>query len=293
MSDKQTKELVATNANVANISIDNLNILDPAQYDILKATMINLSKSKKSGISSVEDGIAIFARARELNLPFLSSMEHIHVINGKTGLDVHLIKALLLKAGVIFNKIKDYAPQYEYTDGNNLYVQLPDFATIVASPKEAKEMRAKDSDAYPVWVCRCYSTFNNQLLKEVQLTDKHKIVYSREEGAKVHNEGNIPIYIVPAKPIDYVTEYEFSRTVKGNVMKAIGRFSYSEAMSAELFNNNTYQKYGKVMISHRAFTYGAREIANDLLMGCMETTELRVVNNQSISDSDFVDVEIC
>ena len=44
------------------------------------------------------------------------------------------------------------------------------------------------------------------------------------------------------------------------------------------------------MIGHRAFIFGARDIANDILMGCMETTELKVVENAPISDIDFVDV---
>lgn len=46
-------------------------------------------------------------------------------------------------------------------------------------------------------------------------------------------------------------------------------------MTAGMFEKDTYKKYPKVLIGHRAFTYGARDIASDVIMGCMETTELK------------------
>jgi hypothetical protein len=46
------------------------------------------------------------------------------------------------------------------------------------------------------------------------------------------------------------------------------------------------------MIGNRAFTYAARDIGSDLLFGVMESTELKIVNNQNIDDKDFDDVEV-
>ena len=43
------------------------------------------------------------------------------------------------------------------------------------------------------------------------------------------------------------------------------------------------------MIGHRAFTLGAKEIGSDVLMGCMETTELKLVEDVDIVESDLVD----
>ena len=46
-------------------------------------------------------------RAQDLNLPFSTGIEHIHVINGKTGIDIHIVKALLSKAGCTWRCLKD------------------------------------------------------------------------------------------------------------------------------------------------------------------------------------------
>ena len=90
------------------------------------------------------------------------------------------------------------------------------------------------------------------------------------------------------------TEYEFTRyrniNGKERVQTVTSHYSYSEAQSADLFSKDTYKKYARIMIGHRAFVLGARDIANDLLMGCMETTELKVVENAPITDVDFVEV---
>lgn len=77
---------------------------------------------------------------------------------------------------------------------------------------------------------------------------------------------------------------------KEREITAISHYSFSEAQTADLFSKDTYKKYARIMISHRAFVLGARDIANDLLMGCMETTELKVVENAPITDVDFVDL---
>ena len=48
------------------------------------------------------------------------------------------------------------------------------------------------------------------------------------------------------------------------------------------------------MVGHRAFTYGARDIASDVLFGVMETTELRVVSGQELhpNDIEYEEVQI-
>ena len=44
------------------------------------------------------------------------------------------------------------------------------------------------------------------------------------------------------------------------------------------------------MVAHRAFVYAARDIASDFLMGVMETTELKQINNIDITDSDIIEI---
>ena len=42
------------------------------------------------------------------------------------------------------------------------------------------------------------------------------------------------------------------------------------------------------MIATRAYTFGAREIASDLLMGAYETTELFDMNNIKYDAKDYI-----
>ena len=58
-----------------------------------------------------------------------------------------------------------------------------------------------------------------------------------------------------------------------------------------MFEKDTYKKYPRILISHRAFTLGARDIASDVLFGVQETTELKIVTGTEISDSEFVDYQ--
>ena len=55
--------------------------------------------------------------------------------------------------------------------------------------------------------------------------------------------------------------------------------------------HDTYKKYARILIEHRAFTYAARDIASDILFGVMETTELKIVNNLSIDEQDIIEVD--
>jgi len=73
-------------------------------------------------------------------------------------------------------------------------------------------------------------------------------------------------------------------------MSSIGKFSYSDAVAADMFSKDTYKKYPRILIGHRAFTYGARDIASDVLFGVMETTELKVVANVDIEDADVIEI---
>lgn len=71
----------------------------------------------KSGVSSFKreaDVIVVLIRGAELGLPYGVSVNNIFPINGKTGMSVHLHKALLQNAGVYFELIEDYVPVYNY-----------------------------------------------------------------------------------------------------------------------------------------------------------------------------------
>lgn len=75
-------------------------------------------------------------------------------------------------------------------------------------------------------------------------------------------------------------------------MHAKSHFSYNEAANAGLFEKDTYKKYPRILISHRAFAYGARDIASDYLMGVMTDDEImEVIGNTNLDTDDFVNVE--
>lgn len=270
-----------------------INLFDENQLAKAEIFLKRFMGSEKGGIKSIADGLAILARAQDLQLPFTTCIEHIHVINGKTGIDIHIIKSLLSRAGIVWKCTKDYVPQYQYTDGNTIYIetQIPQYCVKCRTAKEAIE--ATTDDIVGIYPVQWFTDLKGNIYNEFEVSDKCVKAVNRQHALKIANEGKFPIIRIPAQPVDYVTEYEFtrSRTINGKkvIQTAISHYSHSEALSAGLFDKDTYKKYPRILISHRAFTLGARDIASDLLMGSMETTELKIINNMDIDDNDVVD----
>lgn len=296
-------EVVTTNNNAAkpviNGGLNTLNFFDSKQLVAAENFLTKIMRSEKGGIKSVNDGLAVLMRAQDLGLPFSTCIEHIHVINGKTGVDIHVIKALLLRAGVTWKCIKDYAPLYEYTDGINVYMDnaIPDYCIKCLSSKEADAKAKADiekgiNDNVYIYPVKWYQDFNGNIYKDYQLNTKQfGIAVNRQQANEIAKGGRNPVYRIPAKPVDYITEYEFHREINGIDTIAIGKFTYSEALTADLFSKDTYKKYPRILISHRAFTYGARDIASDVIFGVMETTELKIVNSSELNGEDVASVE--
>ena len=278
-----------------NAGLSTLNLLDEKQLAAAEVFITKVMRSNKSGITSKEDGLAVLMRAQDLQLPFSTCIEHIHVINGKTGVDVHIIKSLLSRAGVVWECTKDYTPQYQYTDGNTVFLetQLPQYCVKCRTPKEAEEKTNDETvGVYPV---KWYTDLKGNVYNQFQVSDKCVVAINKLQAIKFANEGKFPVIRIAAQPIDYVTEYKFTRykmiNGKEREVTTLSHFSFSEAQAAELFSKDTYKKYTRILIGHRAFTLGARDIAPDAIMGCMETTELKIVNGKDLSSDDFIDVD--
>lgn len=287
----QSKD-IARYENNANIST--LNLFDEKQLASAEVFLTKVMKSSKGGISSVADGLAVLMRANDLNLPFSTCIEHIHVINGKTGIDIHIVKALLSKAGCTWRLLKDYQPQYEYTDGFSVYNDnaLPDYVVRCKSQQEAEEKGRDGGDTHYVYPVKWYKDFNGSVYKDYQLnTTNFSIAINKAQAAEITKAGKTPVFRVPSVPIDYMTEYEITRYKNGKETTANGRFSYNEAVIADLLTKDTYIKYARTLIGHRAFTLAAREIGSDLLLGSMETTELKIVSGVELTGKDFGSVE--
>lgn len=272
-----------------------LGVFSPEQIAELEVFLTKYIRSDKAGIKSVQDGLAIAMRAKDLRLPFSTCAEHIHVVNGKTGVDVHIAKALLLKGSVSWECIEDYHALYEYTDGFNAYVEdkLPSGCIKVRNAAEAAEKLKDnpDSDNIYVYPVKYYKDYNNNVYKDYQLNSSFGIAVNQAHAQKIASEKKIPIYRIPAIPVDYVTSYKFTRKVGDVVMTAVGKFTYNDAVAAKCFDKTTYQLYPKVMIGHRAWFYGARDIGSDLLMGCMSIDELNQVTGSNIpEDVEVIDI---
>lgn len=281
----------------SNHNLSTINLLDPTEVAKAEVFLQRMMKSSKGGISSVQDGLAVIARAQDLSLPFTTCLEHIHVINGKTGVDIHIIKALLSRAGITWTCDEDYIPLYEYTDGINVYNdrELPDYCKRCKSEEEATKVSEDNTDNIGVYPVAFFKDFNGNVYRKYQLNDKFAIAINVADAKAKAQQGKFPIYRIPAIPIDYVTSYTFTRYKRINgkdvVVTAKSKFSYSEAATAGLFEKDTYKKYCRTLIGHRAFTYGARDIASDILFGVMETTELKILSGQELYDRDVIEIQ--
>lgn len=297
---KVNTDLAKHDVHESNFGLTAINLFDAKQLAAAENFLNKIIRSEKGGIKSVNDGLAVLMRAQDLQIPFSTSIEHIHVINGKTGIDIHIIKALLLKAGVVWRNTKDYTPLYEYTDGINAYVEdkLPADAIKCKSSKEANAKAEEDNkngiDNIYVYPVKFYQGYDGNIYKDYQLNSNFAVALNKQHAQQLIGNKKIPIFRIPAVPCDYRTSYWFKRYFNVNgkleLVEAIGHYSYSEAVTADAFSKDTYKKYARIMIGHRAFVYGAREIASDLLMGCMEITELKQINNIDITDADVIEI---
>lgn len=293
-SNGASSRALTTRHNEQGTGLTVINLLDEKQLASAELFLKKFMSSEKGGIKSIADGLSILARAQDLQLPFTTCIEHIHVINGKTGIDVHIIKSLLSRAGIVWKCTKDYVPQYQYTDGNTVYLetQLPQYCVKCRTPKEAIE--ATKDETVGVYPVHWYADLKGNIYNEFGINDKCVKAINRQHALKIASEGKFPILRIPAQPIDFVTEYEFTRRYMINgkevITTATSHFSFSEAQTAKLFEKDTYIKYARIMIGHRAFVLGARDIANDILMGCMETTELKIIADAPINDAEFIEI---
>ena len=81
----------------------------------------------------------------------------------------------------------------------------------------------------------------------------------------------------PDDPEDFdrVTTIKFFRNHPqlNMVIEEIVEYSMKEAVKAGLATKETWLKYPKILLWNRTFTFGARRIASDVLLGVMEVSE--------------------
>lgn len=291
------KEIVVSSTNCP--TLNDINLLNADHRELALGFIKSLIESPKSGIKTIADGLALMSRAQQLGIPFATAIDNISIVSGKTVISVHVAKMLLLKAGIKFTKTKDYIPLYNYTDGNIIFLenQLPDYAIKCGTAEQAKKVTDNSNTNvgfYPVRYYYMPVDGKTQLIPETSLPSNVQIIKSVMDAESVKKNSKIPILPAPPQTYDICTEYKFERVYKdGSTKVEISRFTWQDAVTAGLSEKDVWQHYPKQMLDNRAFMYGARAIADDLLMGCMETLESQCISDNPIGyeDNEIIDAE--
>ena len=132
-----------------------------------------------------------------------------------------------------------------------------------------------------------------QVFNQFQINDKFSIALHQPQAIKLAQEGKYPVIRIPQQPYDIKSEYKFERWQKVNGREihrtCIGKYSKNDAILAKLVDKDNWQKQFSNMLNIRAFTLGAREIGDDILMGCYEINELKEFTNTPFEKKDFED----
>lgn len=192
-------------------------------------------------IKKEEDVIIAIITGNQLGLPYTTSINNIFPINGKPGMSAHLIRALLLQNGIVFNKDYDFEPMYQYYEG-----ELDANGKLIAKKIEV----AGKEKPQPIL----------RGVAPIDKIDETKHVAGRVE-------------------VDRITQYTFTRMLKQangeyEKIKVVSSFKMSEANTAGLLGKDNWKNYPVRMCDARAFTAGAREIASDIIFGMYSINEL-------------------
>jgi len=237
------------------------------KLDAWKPLITSLVSDKTCGVKSEGDAYLVLLKAHELGIGFTNALAHVHIIKNKVGIDIHIIKAILSnpKSGVQTTRTFNYEPIYRcilYNSVQCLSTELPETAI------------------------RVLKLSGNPQIETLVANGKIPYRYVPDTKDSEHST-----------PVDFITQYVFKRTYlnikdEWETREHIETFKRSDAIRAQLMLDSTGQinkdsawfKYEPLMIDHRCFTFGARAIASDLLMGTSSYDELLEVNGFSPSE---------
>lgn len=241
------------------LSLDFINNYEPS---IKILTDIVASKKIKK-VVTVQEAMTYYIKSKELGLPFITSIDHMFDVSGKTNMDVHAMRAMVLRAGTIkWDIIYNNVPLYKYIDSTGRVI-----ATGV------------NSECLPTMYIEPVGNNESELSQDV---------------TRIKSIGKIPVFRTMSevaitnttKIFNYATKYKFTRQLvfpdnKIHELIEYGEFSIAEAIYAGLHLtkdnsinlNSPWLIYHRNMLEHRAWTFGARKIADDILFGLLERTE--------------------
>jgi hypothetical protein len=260
------------------------------------------------GITTAAQVLLLYVKAQELGVGFGNAIDHMHIINGKTGIDIHIAKAILLKAGkeIRWEKTMDYLPHYKYSDGSDswisplkprkfiewLKVEDPFYEGAMyvydgASGKEAKESKA-------IGIFNVDGADYVKMQVQAIMADT-----AMKPEAKTNAINSIKTKLIVH---DYITEYKFTREVifgrneeiilKTETSRFSKRDGYKSGKCKDLDKygepntSSPWIAYNAIMVDHKAWFPGGRAIGDDLLMGCYETKELYDIEGYDYQTND-------
>ena len=201
----------------------------------------HIRKSQLCPLKSEGDITVAILTGNQYGLPFMTSINNIYPINGKPTMSVHITRALLLKAKVIFKKIYDFEPVYEFG-----------------------KLNADKSG----WDFKDVPNPNGQ--------GTTKVIRQIRVGTvdEINDDGFAKI-----KEVDRVTKYKFKRVMKlddGSFepLEVTSEFRMSDGAKAGLLEKDNWIKHPARMLDARAFSIGGREIGADILLGISSLNEL-------------------
>lgn len=300
---ESNKQVIPTNTAKGSLMLPprqgdlaSLDIKNEQELAVIDKVLKHFVGITKGGITSIGEGYVILMRCKDLGIPFSTGIEHIHVIEGKTGIDVHIVNALLSRAGVDHTWLRPYTPLYEYTDGSSSYVEnrIPDGYVKCKNKEDAAD---KELAVYPV---RWYVDLAGGIYKDYQLNSAGKgafVIVPNAQTAKAHFDAKapgVPVFRCPNQPVDFIAEIEFERMIMlGKVIKvkkAVYSYTMSEAAQAGLTTKGVWMKYPQDMLQHRALVRGARDFAPDVLNGMLSTEEINSIVTDSVPYTEYSEV---
>lgn len=256
----ENKEVVATTNNTTSISPVS------TDFQFIEALSGQLDNIQKIGevfvkgglcpIKNVADFTVATVTGMQLGLPMVTAVNNIFVVHNKPALATHLMRALVLKAGIVYNKVSDYEPCFRYYEG----------------VKEGDKIVADKSSGEPIE--RGIAT-----RKEIDTT---VFAIGRKEVDR------ITTYVFERKIQQADGSFKD--------IKVVSSFSITDALRADLMKKDNYNNYPARMLDARAFAIGAREIASDVLFGMYSIAEMADSNGMKYSMNEnfeeVIDTEV-
>jgi hypothetical protein len=245
------EELIAKSNNIPTLSFSNDSnktqnfalIRDTARHinDMTQIANV-IIKSKLSPLKNANDVILAIITGNQYNLPFMASIANIYPINGRPSMGTHIIRGLILRNKIMFTKIYDYEPMFEYAKAKKVEDKL-----VVVT----RTIKVNNVDKQVPVILGTFTT--------------------KDAPQELHIKGDVSI--------DRITKYQFKRKVKqidGSYEDLViyAEYKISDARTAGFLDKDNWINHPARMLDARAFNIGAREIADDILLGMMSISEL-------------------